>query len=63
MCKHALVNAEGLEGQYVATPSFSDNTVIAHGPDPAGVIAQSHKQGVDDPVVVYVPEKDSIHIY
>jgi hypothetical protein len=56
-------DAEKYGGKYVATRSFKDKKVISSGSDPATVFEEAKKKGARDPVVFYVPEKDTVHIY
>ncbi len=58
MHKHTLVDEEGFEGQFVATPFFDDSAVVAYGADPATVLRLAKARGVDDPVIIYVPDKE-----
>lgn len=50
-------------GRFVATASFNDNTVVAHGTDPDGVRSRAEKQGYKKPVIVYVPKKGAVNLY
>lgn len=50
-------------GQYVATPSFADCTVVSHGDNPSDVHADAKGKGCSDPVVVYIPPKGIVQIY
>ena len=64
MGKHILVNnSRKYSGRYVATASFSDTKVLYSGDDPADVLNQAKKSGVDDPVVFYVPREDLTQSY
>ncbi|MBI3582705.1 MAG: hypothetical protein HY096_01990 [Nitrospinae bacterium] len=56
-------NIEKYSGKYVATKTFKDKDVISFGDDPVKVFNDAKKAGADDPVVFYIPEKDTIHIY
>ena len=59
-----LVNdIEKYSGKYVATRTFADKNVISFGDDPVKVFHDAKKAGANDPVVFYVPEKDTVHIY
>ncbi len=60
--KTLIKNGIKYTGQFVATSTFNDKTVIAHGPDPQEVIMQA-KQKSDSPVVFFIPEKDATHLY
>ncbi|MFC1855640.1 DUF5678 domain-containing protein [Thermodesulfobacteriota bacterium] len=50
-------------GEYVATKSFSDNKIIAHGLNIATVHRDANEKGVDEPFIFFVPQKEMIHIY
>ncbi|MBM4135624.1 MAG: succinyl-CoA synthetase subunit alpha [Nitrospira sp.] len=50
-------------GKYVATKSFKNKKVISFGTDPLKVFEEAKKKGAKDPVIFYVPEKDTVHIY
>lgn len=56
-------NCEQYSGQYVATKSFLDKDVIAHGSNPSKVLQAAKKLGIKLPVVFYIPENDVVHIY
>ncbi len=58
-----LKNAERYAGKYVAKKTFRDEGVVSSGDDPVRVYDDAIKQGVDDPVIFYVPKKDVVHIY
>ncbi|MBF0474079.1 MAG: hypothetical protein HQK91_10615 [Nitrospirae bacterium] len=58
-----LVNdAAKYYGLYVAMPSFMNRNVVCLGKDPLKVHYQAIKEGYNDPVVLYVPEKDTVLI-
>lgn len=64
MEEHVLVNnSEKYNGQYVATKSFSDKNVLNYGDDPIEVFNQAKENGVDEPVVFYVPKKGLINAH
>lgn len=48
-------------GQYIAMPSFNNQTVIAFGRDPEKVHSEA-KEITETPVIVYVPRKGAIMI-
>jgi len=50
-------------GKFVATESFNDTNVVASGKDPHDVIARATKKGCDSPVIFFVPDKNTLHIY
>jgi hypothetical protein len=64
MNQYALVNnGDQYSGQYVAVKSFSDRTVVSHGAEPVAVLSEAKEKGVTDPVLIFVPEQNMIHIY
>lgn len=64
MSQLVLVNNGDLySGQYVAVRSFSDRNVVCHGTQPVDVIKEAKEKGVGDPVLLFIPEKDMVHIY
>ena len=60
--KKIIKNAGRYAGKFVATSSFNDKNVIAFGIDPQKVIEKAEKK-CDSPVVFFVPEKNTVHIY
>ena len=62
-CNIVAKNAEKYFGQYVATRSFTDKRVISHGSDPVKVFKDAKKRGIKHPVIVFIPQKDVVHIY
>ena len=50
-------------GKYVATCSFNDSTVVASGKSPGAVRERAVRGGAKNPVVFFVPKKNSVHIY
>ena len=63
MSPQVLVANKKYIGKYVAMKSFTDRTVVASGKDHDGVVDRAQKKGIMFPVVIFVPEKDMIHIY
>jgi hypothetical protein len=50
-------------GKYVATKSFSNHRVISSGKDSNEVRKEAQDKGCEHPVVFFVPQKDTVHIY
>ena len=50
-------------GQYVATASFNNNTVVAAGKNPDKVRESAAKQGYEKPVIIYVPKKGTVCLF
>ena len=61
--KETIVKSDRYRRQYVALSDFRRRTVVAHGPDPRKVHAAALKKGYPEPVIVYVPPKDTVQIY
>ena len=58
-----LVNTEEFNGRYVALRNFDDNTVVGVGDDPDAALREAKAKGYESPVLLFVPEKDVVHIY
>lgn len=58
-----LNNGERYSGKYVALKSFRDKDAISSGSNPLDVYNDAKSKGAVDPVVFYVPEKNTVHIY
>ncbi len=58
-----LVTTEEFNGRYVAMKSFDDNTIVGVGDDPNEALKDAEVNGFKKPVLLYVPEKDTVHIY
>ncbi len=50
-------------GQYVALDPSTGNKIIAHGPKSNRVAAEARRAGVEVPMIIYVPEKDTACLY
>lgn len=58
-----LNNSEKYSGKYVALKSFKAKDAISFGKNPLTVYNKAKKSGANNPVIFYVAEKDTIHIY
>ena len=58
-----LVNTDEFNGCYVAIKSFDDNTIVGDGDNPEKALREAEMKGFKDPVLLYVPEKNIVHIY
>lgn len=58
-----LVNTEEFNGRYVAMKDFDDNTIVGVGDDPEKALKDAESKGHKDAVVLYIPERDIVHIY
>ena len=63
MKTNVLVNDKKYEGKYVAFADFADKTVIAAASTADRAIEEAKKSGHDDPVIMYIPEKDLTCIF
>ncbi|UCD27377.1 MAG: hypothetical protein JSV03_09620 [Planctomycetota bacterium] len=58
-----LVNTDKYDGQYVAMVSAEDNTIVGAGKTPEEALNEARKKGVENPFLLYVPDKNLVHIY
>jgi hypothetical protein len=58
-----LVNSDKYNGQYVAMKSIDDNTIVGSGETPSKALEEARKKGIQNPFLLYVPDKDVINIY
>lgn len=58
-----LVNTNQSDGRYVALKSFEDTTVMGAGDEPEAAMKEARAKGCKYPVLLYIPEKELVHIY
>lgn len=58
-----LINTDEFNGCYVAIKSFDDNTIVGVGDNPEKALREAEMKGFKDPVLLYVPQKDIVHVY
>jgi hypothetical protein len=58
-----LFNSNKYNGKYVAVISAEDHTLAGVGDVPAEALHRARKKGVKNPFILYIPDKDSVHIY
>lgn len=58
-----LVSTDEFNGRYVAMKSFDDNTIVGVGDDPEKALNEAEAKGFKNPILLYIPEKDIVHIY
>ncbi len=58
-----LVTTSEYNGRYVAMKSFDDNTIVGVGDDPEKALKDAETKGFKNPVLLYIPEEDVVHIY
>ena len=56
-------DAERYADQFVATPGFHSDVVVASGPDPTKVYEEAKQKGYEHPVIVFVPPKGAVCIW
>ncbi len=61
--KNVLFKDEKYSGKYVVIKSMDDPTVISSGKDPVLAHADAEGKGYVDFLLLFVPEKDLVHIY
>jgi len=57
-----LINTDEFNGRYVAMKSFDDNSIVGIGDTPEEALKDAERNGFKDPVFLYIPEKDVVHI-
>ena len=58
-----LTDSAKYGGQYVAMTDFEGGKVVANDSDPGRALQTARENGCQDPVLIYVPEKDAIQIF
>lgn len=58
-----LVTTDEYNGRYVALKSFDDNTIVGVGDNPEEALKDAARKGFKNPILLYIPEKDIVHIY
>jgi hypothetical protein len=58
-----LVNTHEYDGKYVALKSADDNSVVGVGKSPGKALKAAKEKGVRDPYIIYIPDKEVVHIY
>ena len=61
--ENVLFKDEKYSGQYVAIKAIDDPIVISSGKDPTLVHSEAVRKGYVDFLILFVPEKDLVHIY
>lgn len=56
-----LVNTNEYNGKYVALVSVEDNTIVGAGVTPEEALNKAKKNGIQSPLLLYVPEKDLVY--
>jgi len=61
--QQVLIKEKKYEGKYVAVKNINDTRVIASGQSMKTAYEKAVKKGVNKPLMIYVPEKNTVHIY
>ena len=61
--EEVLVNSDKYDGQYVAIKSSTDHTVVGYGISPEEALKEAERKGFPNPFLLYIPDKDTVHIY
>ena len=61
--ERVLVRNKKYIGKYVAMKDFDNRTVVGYGNNPTEALKSAARKGYKAPVIVFVPEKATIHIY
>lgn len=56
--RNILVRDNKHEGKFIAFRSVSDRTIVAEGSNPDTVILKAKKAGYENPMIMYVPDKN-----
>lgn len=60
---NTLVKDKKFGGRYIALRDFGDEKVVADGKDANEAIRKAGQKGLKNPVILFVSEKDMVHIY
>jgi hypothetical protein len=58
-----LLNTHEYDGKYVALKSAEDNSVVGVGKSPGKALKAAKEKGIQDPYIIYIPDKEVVHIY
>ena len=61
--ERVLINTDDFNGKYVSFVSADDNTIVGSGDTPGEALAEAKKRGIKNPFLIYIPDKDIVHIY
>ena len=57
------IKLEKYAGQYIALDAGENGNIVGHGSTPLKAIRMAEKNGCKEPYLMYVSEKDTVHIY
>ncbi|MEJ2355194.1 MAG: DUF5678 domain-containing protein [candidate division WOR-3 bacterium] len=58
-----LLNTHEYDGKYVALKSIEDNSVVGFGKSPKTALKAAKEKGIQNPYIIYIPDKEVVHIY
>jgi hypothetical protein len=58
-----LVTTDEFNGRYVAMKSVEDNTIVGVGENPEKALKDAEAKGFKEPVLLFIPERELVHIY
>ena len=58
-----LIKDKKYAGKHVTFKDFKDRKVITSGRNPIAVVNKAKKLGYANPVILYVPKHDGLHIF
>jgi hypothetical protein len=58
-----LLSGSAPQGCYVALKSKTESITVGKGKDPQEALNDAASKGYPNPILVYVPEKNSVYIY
>ncbi|MCL4322765.1 MAG: DUF5678 domain-containing protein [Deltaproteobacteria bacterium] len=58
-----LIKNNDFAGKYVAMKSFEDSTVVGYGESPKEASDKAKEKGYKEPVIAFLPSKDTVQIY
>ena len=58
-----LVKTDKYCGQYVAMKSVDNNTIVGAGNTPDKALSEARGNGIQNPFLLYVPDKNLVQIY
>jgi len=63
MIEKILLNDEKYSGQYVAFKNKDEHIVVGSGKTPQAALDEAVSKGYPQPILLFVPERNSVHIY
>ena len=61
--EQTLLQTNKYNGRYVAMKSFEDHAIVGVGDDPEAALRDASAHGHENPVLLYIPEKEAVLIY